>query len=151
MGAGAKAMDEAMEDCARPEPMLEIIPDSGRLTVAITLDRFTTFQIAGWTEQILELARALVAADSKWMPGNIRAFAEDALAFRRTRVFPMEDDAEAFSTQAANEAESEQARRTLEALKRLRSFVRGVFYEASELLKKQAAELAAEQLPGTVH
>jgi hypothetical protein len=142
-------MDQATSR-STPEPTLEIIPDGSKLTVAITLDRFTTFQLAGWTDQILDLAKAIIAADSKWMPGDIRSFAHDALAFRRARVFPMDDDPEAMNAQAANEEESEQARKTLEALKQLRSFVRGVFYDASELLKKQAAELGAEEPPQTI-
>ncbi len=133
-----------------PEPTLEIIPDGSKLTVAITLDRFTTFQIAGWTEQILDLAKAIVAADSKWMPGNIRSFARDALAFKRAKVFPIDDDPEALNFQAANDEESAQAKRTLEALKQLRSFVRGVFYDASEQLRKQALELSEDDRPTTI-
>ncbi len=143
-------MAQAAGTSSNPEPTLEIIPDGSKLTVAITLDRFTTFQISGWTEQILDLAKAIVAADSKWMPGNIRTFARDALAFKRARVFPIDEDPEALNFQAANEEESEQARRTLDALKQLRSFVRGVFYDASEQLKKQAIELGEDDRPTTI-
>jgi hypothetical protein len=143
-------MAQAASTSSNPEPTLEIIPDGSKLTVAITLDRFTTFQISGWTDQILDLAKAIVAADSKWMPANIRTFAQDALAFRRARVFPIDDDPESLNAQAADEQESEQARKTLEALKQLRSFVRGVFYDASERLKKQAIELGEDERPTTI-
>ena len=139
-----------MSNPSNPEPTLEIIPDGSKFTVAITLDRFTTFQTAGWTDQIIDLAKAIVAADSKWMPGNIRTFARDALAFRRARVFPIDEDPEARSIRAANEEEFEQARRTLEALKQLRSFVRGVFYDASEQLKKQAIDWREDNRPKTI-
>lgn len=140
-------MAQAAGTSPSPEPTLEIIPDGPKLTVAITLDRFTTFQIAGWTEQILDLAKTILAADSKWMPVKIRAFAHDALAFKRATVFPIDEDPEALSFQAENESESEQAKKTLEALKQLRSFVRGVFYDASEQLKKQAVEWSDEDRP----
>jgi len=143
-------MAQAAGTPSGPEPTLEIIPDGSKLTVAITLDRFTTFQVAGWTEQILDLAKAILAADSKWMPGRIRTFAEDALAFKRATVFPIDEDPEALNFQAANETESEQAKRTLEALKQLRSFVRGVFYDASEQLKKQAIEWGEDERPTTI-
>ena len=143
-------MAQAAGTPSGPEPTLEIIPDGSKLTVAITLDRFTTFQVAGWTEQILDLAKAILAADSKWMPGRIRTFAEDALAFKRATVFPIDEDPEALNFQAANETESEQAKRTLEALKQLRSFVRGVFYDASEQLKKQAIEWGEDDRPTTI-
>ena len=143
-------VEQGVSGVSSPEPTLEIIPDGSKLTVAITLDRFTTFQITGWTHEILDLAKALIAADSKWMPGNIRSFARDALAFRRARVFPMDDDPEVLNAQAASVEEAEQAKRTLEALKQLRSFVRGVFYDASELLKKQAIELAEQEPPATI-
>lgn len=140
-------MDQATGSAPTPEPTLEIIPDGSKLTVAITLDRFTTFQIAGWTEQILDLARTILAADSKWMPGKIRSFAEDALAFRRAKVFPIDDDPESINAEVTSEDESAQAKKTLEALKRLRSFVRGVFYDASEQLKMQAVELGEDDRP----
>ena len=143
-------MAQAAGTSSNPEPTLEIIPDGSKLTVAITLDRFTTFQIAGWTEQIIDLAKTILAADSKWMPGNIRTFAQDALAFKRAKVFPIDDDPEALSFQAANETESEQAKKTLEALKQLRSFVRGVFYDASEQLKKQAIDWGEDDRPTTI-
>lgn len=143
-------MAQATGTQSTPEPTLEIIPDGGKLTVAITLDRFTTFQITGWTEQILDLARTILAADSKWMPHKIKGFAEDALAFRRAKVFPIEDDPETINAAVTNEDESAQAKKTLEALKQLRSFVRGVFYDASEQLKKQAIELGEDERPTTI-
>jgi hypothetical protein len=143
-------MDPARSGASNAEPTLEIIPDGGKLTVAITLDRFTTFQVVGWTDQILDLARAIIASDSKWMPANIRSFAHDALAFKRARMFPMDEDPAILNARAANEEESKQAKRTLEALKQLRSFVRGVFYDASQQLKKQALELSEEDRPPTI-
>jgi len=143
-------MDQATSGASTPEPTLEVIPDGGKLTVAITLDRFTTFQVTGWTEQILDLARTILAADSKWMPHKIKGFAEDALAFRRAKVFPIEDDPEAINAEVTSEDESAQAKKTLEALKQLRSFVRGVFYDASEQLKKQAIEWGEDDSPTTI-
>jgi hypothetical protein len=62
----AKAQDEAI---------LEIVAEGGDLIPIVTLSRGTSFQGDGWTKELVELAKTIQAAESKWMPEELVRFA----------------------------------------------------------------------------
>ena len=134
------------------EPVLEIIPDGRDLIASVTLSRGTTFQVAGWTNEIVELANAILAAESKWMPGELLAFARDVLASGRTRVLPIEADPSYLDDvgDARGEDEFQKMKRAREAMKRFGTLVRGILYEVAKRLEREARELSESSRPETV-
>ena len=133
-----------------PESTLEVIPDGQDLVVSITLDRWTTFQVKGWNEQIVELAKAILAVESKWMPDELLAFARDVLELKPARMLPLESDPASLGDDIMSDAACQEAIRARDVLMKLRTLVRGVFYEVSERLKREAGEWGEGREPTSI-
>jgi len=134
------------------EPTLEIIPDGRNLIAAVSLSRGTTFQVGGWTNEIVELANTILAAESKWMPEELLIFARDVLASRRTRVLPLEADPNYLDDvgDARGEDEFQKMKRAREAMKRFGTLMRGILYEVAKRLEREAQELSESSRPETI-
>jgi hypothetical protein len=137
-------MSEPQTKSSQDEPILEIIADGRDLVPVVTLSKGTTFQVAGWTNELVDLAKAIVDAESKWMPGELVTFANDVLAFRNTKVLPLETDPSTLGggAEIASEAEFQQAVRARDAMKRFGTLVRGILYEVAKRLEREARELS---------
>src|SRR5215472_3535693 len=77
---------------ARDEAILEIVAKGRDLIPIVTLSRGTTFQLDGWTKELVELAKTIQATESKWMPEELVKFSRDVLASKSTRVLPLNTD-----------------------------------------------------------
>jgi hypothetical protein len=139
----AKAQDEAI---------LEIVAEGRDLIPIVTLSRGTTFQVDGWTKELVELAKAIQAAESKWMPEELLRFARDVLASRSTRVLPLETDPSFLGDEGeiTSEEDFRQAAHARDALKQFGTIVRGILYEVSKRLEKEALEWSGSSRPTTI-
>ena len=139
----AKAQDEAI---------LEIVAQGRDLVPIVTLSQGTTFQVEGWTKELVELAKAIQAAESKWMPEELLRFARDVLASRSTRVLPLETDPSFLGDEAeiTGEEDFRKAAHARDALKQFGTIVRGILYEVSKRLEKEALELSGGNRPTTI-
>lgn len=143
-------MGDLPKNTSGGECTLEIIPDGRGLIVAVNLSRDTSFQVTGWTDQIVELARLILAAESKWMPAELLTFARDVLALRRTRVLPLETDPSYLDDEIMGEDDLQQVVGARDAIKRFGTMVRGILYEVSKRLEREAKEWDEGARPETV-
>ena len=134
------------------EALLEIIAEGGDLIPVVTLSQGSTFQVAGWTKELVELAKVIIAAESKWMPPEMLTFARDVLAFKRTKVLPLDTDPSTLGQGAdiTSEVEFQQAVRARDAMKRFGTLVRGILYQVSKRLEREARELTEDGRPETI-
>lgn len=139
----AKAQDEAI---------LEIVAEGRDLIPIVTLSQGTTFQVDGWTKELVDLAKTIQAAESKWMPEELLRFARDVLASRSTRILPLETDPSSLGDGAEimNEDDFQQAVHARDAMKQFGTIVRGILYEVSKRLEKEALESSGGSRPTTI-
>jgi hypothetical protein len=135
---------------SRGESTVEIIPDGRDLVAAVSLSRGTTFQVGGWTNEIVELAKSILAAESKWMPPELLTFARDVLAWRRTKLLPLETDLSFPGDEITSEDDFQHVVRARDALKRFATTVRGILYEVAKRLEQEAQELGEGHPPETI-
>jgi hypothetical protein len=126
------------------EGNLEIIPEGDSLVVVFNTDAYTT-QIRGQTQQILDLARTILAAESKWIPTELVGFARDILLRRPTKISPLASSTLPANVQITNDDEYEQAKRARDVMKQYRSFLRAIFSGALEGLEKEVGAFWAEK------
>jgi hypothetical protein len=119
------------------ECTLEIIPDGRDLIAAVSLSPGTSFQLGGWTNELVELANTILAAESKWMPGELLSFAREVLASRRAKVLPLETDPSSLEGEITSEDELQQVIRARDAIQRFATVVRGILYEVSKRLERE--------------
>jgi hypothetical protein len=119
------------------ECTLEIIPDGRDLIAAVSLSPGTSFQLGGWTNELVELANTILAAESKWMPGELLSFAREVLASRRAKVLPLETDPSSLEGEITSEDELQQVIRARDAIQRFATVVRGILYEVSQRLERE--------------
>lgn len=134
------------------EAILEIVADGSDLIPVVTLSQGTTFQVSGWTNELVELAKNIAAAESKWMPAELLTFAHDVLAFRHTKVLPLGTDPSFLDDagEITSEAEFQQAVRARDAMKQFGTLVRGILYEVSKRLEREAREWVDGSRPETI-
>ena len=132
-------MDE-MDDSSDHEARLEIIPNGSELVVAISLYPATTLLLRDRTEQIVQVAKTILAAECAWMPAELVNFARDIVGFKATKVLPIETDPRSLDVEIRSEADYEQAMKAREAMKELSSFLRVVFKDAFARLEQQARD-----------
>jgi len=145
-------MGDQPAKASQDEAILEIVAEGRDLIPIVTLSKGTTFQVEGWTKELVELAKTIQAAESKWMPEELLRFARDVLASRSTRVLPLETDP-SFLDDAAeitSEEDFQQARHARDALKQFGTIVRGILYEVSKRLEKEALEWNGGSRPTTI-
>ncbi len=117
------------------EPLkIEIIPDGDELVFTISTDVFTA-SVRGWTKEIESVARAVLAAESRFIPAEWLPFARDVLARRNTRLLIPEPGPDA-CVEIADDRELGQAQKSLDAGRKLRSLFRAVFHEALSRLQE---------------
>ncbi len=145
-------MGEPPAKDTQDEAILEIVAEGRDLIPIVTLSKGTTFQVEGWTKELVELAKTIQAAESKWMPEELLRFSRDVLASRSTRVLPLETDP-SFLDDAAeitSEEDFQKARHARDALKQFGTIVRGILYEVSKRLEKEAQEWSGGSRPTTI-
>jgi hypothetical protein len=98
--------------------------------------------VDGWTKELVELAKTIRAAESKWMPEELLRFARDVLASRSTRGLPLETDPSSLGDggEITSEEDFRQAAQARDALKHFATLVRGILYEVSKRLEKETLE-----------
>lgn len=145
-------MDDPPANASGSEATLEITADGRELIAVVTLSRGTAFQVDGWTKELIDLAKAILAAESKWMPEDLLRFARDVLALKHTRVLPLETDPSSLGDGAEimSEDEFQQVVRARDAMKQFGTVVRGILYETSKRLEREALEWAGGNRPTTV-
>jgi len=131
------------------EGNLEIIPEGDSLVVVFNTDAYTT-QIRGQTQQVLDLARTILDAESKWIPMELLGFARDILARRPTRISPLASGSLPANVQITNDTEYEQAKRARDVIKEFRSFLRAIFSGVLERLEKEVADWAEGKGPHSI-
>ena len=134
------------------EAVLEIIVEGPDLIPVVTLSRGTAFQLTGWTKELVELAKNIAAAESRWMPAELLNFAHNVLEFRSAKVLPLETDPSTFAagSEITSEVDFQQAMRARDAMKQFGTLVRGILYEVSKRLEKEAREWVGNSRPETV-
>lgn len=120
------------------EPTIEVVPNGRELVVAVNLDGGATLLLRGRTEQILRIAKKILAADCAWMPGELVTLARGIVEFKVTKVLPIEADPRSLDVEIKSEAEFEQARKARAAMKQFSSFLRVLFKDAFAQLEQQA-------------
>ena len=134
------------------ETTLELIPDGTELIAAVSLSRGTSFQVSGWTKELVELANSILAAESNWMPPELVSFAQDVLALRRSKMLPLELNPNSLDGQPEprSEADLQVILKTRDAIKGFSTLVRGILYEVAKRLEREAREWDESKRPERV-
>ena len=145
-------MGNSPTKASQDEATLEIIPEGHDLIAVVSLSRGTSFQVTGWTNELVELAKNILVAECRWMPLELLTFARGVLALERTKVLPLETDPSSLGDGAEirSEVEFQQAVRARDAMKQFGTLVRGILYEVSKRLEREAQEWVEGQRPETV-
>ncbi len=120
---------------------LEIIPSTEGFLVAVKNGELTAYA-RGYSERIVGVAKAILAADCPWMPKELVGFARDIEAGRTHTIALSDWLATVPETEIATDQDRERADKVVIALRELRSILHAAFATVLRQLEQEAARLA---------